>query len=152
MGLLDYANSKSIWRGYDYYLEDRVYNIENIADGVFKGTVQGSGTKVYSSTLDAFHPSKSKCNCPHANGKQIICKHIVDLYFTAYEEEADRFYMESIEQEEKQKRLQEKLDNELETYISKMPKSELQTALLLVLREGPEWQYNKFLREYLGEY
>ena len=87
MGLLDCASANSIWRGYDYYKENKVSDIKNIADGVFEGTVRGSGTKAYSSILDAFHPRKSKCNCPHADGKRIVCKHIVALYFTAYHEE-----------------------------------------------------------------
>ena len=43
-------------------------------------------------------------------------------------------------------------DGKLESYISKMRKSELKAALLQILYDGPEWQYNKFLREYLGEY
>ena len=53
MGLLDCASANSIWRGYDYYKEDKVSEIKNIADGVFEGTVHGSDTKAYSSTLDA---------------------------------------------------------------------------------------------------
>lgn len=152
MGLLDCASANSIWRGYDYYKENKVSDIKNIADGVFEGTVRGSGTKAYSSMLDAFHPRKSKCNCPHADGKRIVCKHIVALYFTAYPEEAVRICRESIEYEEEQEKLQEELDSKLESYISKMRKSELEAALLQILYDGPEWQYNKFLREYLGEY
>ena len=84
--------------------------------------------------------------------KRIVCKHIVALYFTAYPEEAERIYRESIEYEEEQEKLQEELDSKLESYISKMRKSELEAALLQILYDGPEWQYNKFLREYLGEY
>ena len=152
MGLLDCASANSIWRGYDYYKENKVSDTKNIADGVFEGTVRGSGTKAYSSMLDAFHPRKSKCNCPHADGKRIVCKHIVALYFAVYPEEAERIYRESIEYEEEQEKLQEELDSKLESYISKMRKSELEAALLQILYDGPEWQYNKFLREYLGEY
>ena len=122
MGLLDCASANSIWRGYDYYKENKVSDIKNIADGVFEGTVRGSGTKAYSSMLDAFHPRKSKCNCPHADGKRIVCKHIVALYFTAYPEEAERIYRESIEYEEEQEKLQEELDSKLESYISKIRK------------------------------
>lgn len=152
MGLLDCASANSIRRGYDYYKENKVSAVQSISDGVFEGTIHGSGTKTYSSTLDAVHPRKSKCNCPHADGKRIICKHIVALYFTAYPEEAERIYRESIEYEEEQEKLQEELDSKLEDYISKMRKSELEAALLQILYDGPEWQYNKFLREYLGEY
>ncbi len=45
---------------------------------------------------------KSHCNCPHANGKRIICKHQVALYFSVFPEEADQYYKEVIEYEEEE--------------------------------------------------
>ena len=41
--------------------------------------------------MDIKHPIKSKCNCPHANDRGIICKHIVSLYFTIFPEELTIF-------------------------------------------------------------
>ena len=152
MGLLECASGASVWRGYDYYKEKKVVSLEVTGENIYSATVAGSSSEPYSVELHIDHPRKSKCNCPHADGKRIVCKHIVALYFTAYPEEAERIYRESIEYEEEQEKLQEELDSKLEAYISKMRKSELEAALLQILYDGPEWQYNKFLREYLGEY
>lgn len=30
--------------------------------------------------IDTEHPKKSKCNCPHAEGKKIVCKHKTTRY------------------------------------------------------------------------
>ena len=43
----------------------------------------GSDKNSYNVFLDTEYPRKSKCNCPLANGKKIICKHIVATYFKA---------------------------------------------------------------------
>lgn len=29
------------------------------------------------------HPRKSFCNCPFADGRRVVCKHMITLYFTA---------------------------------------------------------------------
>ena len=45
-------------------------------------TSVASGTKEYNVYLNLEKPRKSTCNCPLANGKRIICKHIVATYFS----------------------------------------------------------------------
>ena len=35
------------------------------------------------------HPRKSKCN-PHADGRRVICKHMIALLFTASPEAANK--------------------------------------------------------------
>ena len=40
------------------------------------------------------------------------------------------------------------MENKLITFVSKMKKDELQQALLEMLFDGPEWQYERFLREH----
>ena len=44
---------------------------------------------------------------------------------------------------------EEELDDMLQNYIKKLSKSELQEALLQVLYDGPEWQFDKFINEYI---
>ena len=44
-------------------------------------------------------------------------------------------------------RTQQKLEEELVAYVHKMKKSELQESLLRLLYEGPEWQYDRFIRD-----
>lgn len=91
MGLLEIASSKSVWRGIEYYKSHNVLSWEQTEAGVYDGLVKGSGDDAYSVHVDSVHPRKSKCNCPLANGKQIICKHILAVYMAAHPEEENRF-------------------------------------------------------------
>ena len=54
-----------------------------------------------------------------------------------------------LEEEEEQKR---KMDEQLIQYVSKLKKSDLQDALLQLLFDGPEWQYDRFIEENIGEW
>ena len=78
MGIISLASGSSCWRGLDYYKEKEYSSIVK-------------GTNNYNVHLDIEHPRKSSCNCPLANGKRIICKHIVATYFTAFPNEAVSF-------------------------------------------------------------
>lgn len=148
MGLLDLASGNSLWRGYDYFEEKKVQDVRKIEDGCYEGVVSGSGKKLYHVTINLPHPRTSKCNCPHADGKRIICKHMAAMYFTVFPEEAKRFYEEVIAAQEEEEKQQEELENKLITFVSKMKKDELQQALLEMLFDGPEWQYERFMREH----
>ena len=77
MGLIDCASGNSIWRGYDYFKEKKVSKLVPIGDGIYEATLSGSDKEPYHVLVDIPHPRRSKCNCPHADGKRIICKHIV---------------------------------------------------------------------------
>lgn len=105
------------------------------------------GTNNYNVHLDIEHPRKSSCNCPLANGKRIICKHIVATYFTAFPNEAVSF-------EEEQNRLQEEYEKEQKEeydkaikYLNRMSKQELIEELIQVFDYGPEWIYNDFVKK-----
>lgn len=43
------------------------------------GKVRGSNDAAYDVTIDTAHPKKSVCNCPFAEGRRVICKHMVAL-------------------------------------------------------------------------
>ena len=76
MSLISLASGKSLWRGYEYYEGKRVhFHIQN-GEFEYTGKVSGSG-RSYDVHIDIKHPRKSTCNCPHADGKRIICKHMV---------------------------------------------------------------------------
>ena len=147
MGLLECASSASVWRGYDYYKEKKVVSLEVTGENIYSATVAGSSSEPYSVELNIDHPRKSKCNCPHADGKRIICKHIVATYFTVLPKEAERFYAEAMAYQEKEENRQEELSDKVCNYVRHMKKDELQQALLQVLFDGPEWQYERFIRE-----
>mgnify|MGYP003464204617 CR=1 FL=1 len=92
MGLLDLASYKLVWRGYEYYIEKYVITHFKQSPTEIKGMVRGSGQKHYDVFINLEHPRKSKCNCPHADGKRIICKHMIALYFSSYPNEAKKYY------------------------------------------------------------
>ena len=148
MGLLDCASSASVWRGYDYFKEKRIKNLTETDKSVFTAVVFGTASEPYVVEIDVAHPRKSTCNCPHAYGKRIICKHMVATYFAAYPAEAVRFYREYLKTQEEAERYEEELYDRVREYVGHMKKSELQQALLELLFDGPEWQYDRFVREH----
>lgn len=148
MGLLECASSASVWRGYDYYKEKKVVSLEVTGENIYSATVAGSSSEPYSVELHIDHPRKSKCNCPHADGKRIICKHIVATYFTVLPKEAERFYAEAMAYQEEEEKRQEEMSDKVIEYVGKMKKAELCQALLELLFDGSEWQYDRFIREH----
>ena len=148
MGLLECASGASVWRGYDYYKEKKVVSLEVTGENIYSATVAGSSSDPYSVELHIDHPRKSKCNCPHADGKRIICKHIVATYFTVLPKEAEKFYAEAMAYQEEEEKHQEELSDKVIEYVGKMKKVDLCQSLLELLFDGPEWQYDRFIREH----
>ena len=148
MGLLDCASGASVWRGYDYFKEEKVTDIEQIGPEIFAAKVSGNSSTPYSVELNLNHPRKSKCNCPHADGKHIVCKHMMAVYFTAFPEEAQRIYDEAMTYQEQAEKHAEELYEKVRQYVRKLKKSEAQQALLELLFDGPEWQFDRFVREH----
>lgn len=146
MGLIECASGNSIWRGYDYYKEKRVSRLKKTGDTSYCATVRGSGDNKYDVTIDVAHVRKSKCSCPHADGKRTICKHMMAVYFSVYPKEAERLNQEALAYEEEKEKQQEELSDMLIAYIMKMKKAELQEALVEILFGGPEWQYDNFIQ------
>ena len=147
MGILECASVASVSRGYDYYKEKKVICFAEMAGNIYSARVVGSSNEPYSVELHIDHPRKSKCSCPHADGKRIICKHIVATYFAVIPEEAERFYVEAIAYEEEEEKQADELADKVCDYVQHMKKSELQQVLLQLLFDGPEWQYDRFVRE-----
>ena len=149
MGLIDIASNASAWRGYEYYKEAKVCSINKVSDNEYEGTVAGSSKEPYSVHIDTLHPKRSTCDCPFAEENKKICKHKVALYFSVFPEEADK-YLAAVEQAEKEaEEYEEQVYALVEQTISKMKKSELQDALWQVLLDGPEWIFDRFVREYV---
>ena len=148
MGMIECTSGASLWRGYDYYKENKVKNLIETSPGIFSANVEGNSDKPYIVEIDVAHPRKSKCNCPHADGKRIVCKHMMAVYFTAFPEEAQRIYNEAIAYQEEEEKHAEELYEKVRQYVWKMKKSESQQALLELLFDGPEWQFDRFVREH----
>lgn len=150
MGLINIASGNSTWRGLDYYKENKVSDYKKINDSEYEGIVNGSNGKKYNVFMDIEHPRKSKCDCPHAKDKRIICKHIVALYFTAFPDEVDKFLKEVEEAEKEYAAYEEELYNKTIKYINSMSKNELKEALIETLNVAPEWVYDRFVRDRVG--
>jgi len=131
MGIISLASGASCWRGLDYYKNKRIKNLKRISYYEFTSTA--IGTNNYNVYLDVSHPRKSTCNCPLANGKRIICKHIVATFFTAFPEEAKNFEEEQERLQAEYEDYQEKLYNKTQKYISSMTKKELISELSYIL-------------------
>ena len=151
MGLIELASGSSLWRGYDYYEAKRVKDVTRLSKHEIEGKVSGSNRKSYATIINTEHPRTSKCSCPHTNGRRVICKHMVALYFTAYPEEAKKLLDAAKAYEIEEEKRQEERENAVVKYISRMKKEDLQQTLLALLFDGPEWQYDRFVREHIGQ-
>ena len=86
MSIRKLASFNSLWKGLEYYNEERVSNLKRNEDGTFESTVRG--VMDYHVHLDPTHLKESTCTCPHGEGRKVICKHVVATYFEAYPQEA----------------------------------------------------------------
>ena len=152
MSIVTAASSQSAYRGYEYYKTKNVQKVEQIGEGEVSGLVSGSGNNSYDVRINLAHPRKSQCTCPHAAGKQVVCKHMVAVYFTAFPAEAQKYIRELEEYWEEGEQWEQETEERLIAFVRKMKKSEVQEALLQLLFDGPEWQYDRFVEEYLGEW
>ena len=151
MSLIDLASSASAWRGYDYCKSGKVKQFTKLDANHYEAFVSGTKANPYHVIIDLAHPRSSQCDCSHANGKRIVCKHMVALYFTVFPEEANRYYKEVKEAEEEAEREQMRIEEALIDCVSGMKKDDLRQALLQILFEGPEWQLDRFIREHREE-
>jgi SWIM zinc finger. len=149
MSLLTLASSRSAWYGYDYYKAKNVVSFRQIDATEIQGLVKGSGDNQYEVLIDIERPRKSKCNCPHADGKRIICKHMIAVFFAAFPKEAEKYYADVVAYELEEEKRQEEMAHAVASYVGKLKKAELQKLLLEILLEGPEWQYERFVRNYI---
>ena len=135
MGLIDLASSNSLWRGIDYYRSKNVKKIKKISDDEYNSIV--SGTEEYNVHIDINHPRKSTCTCPFADGRRVICKHMVATFFTIYPEEAERIIKEEQEYEEEEERLFEEHLEEVREYVNGLTEDEVRALLIDKLMD--EW-------------
>lgn len=149
MELYRSASLQSQFRGYDYFEDKKVISFEQVSNCEYKGKVKGNMGE-YDVVIDVEHPKKgSSCNCPHAIGTKIICKHMVALYFTIFPEKADQFMREIDEHNRKVEEYEKELEIKLEKYIKSMTKKELEEALLECLYQV-DWLYDDFIRYKVG--
>ena len=135
MGLIETASGNSVWRGMDYYENKKVVSLKKLDDGIYAGVVSGSEGRAYNVYVETMHPRKSICNCPFAEGRRVVCKHMIALYFTAEPKAAEDF-LKQVEEWEKEEEEQERQHYiELRRYVNSLTKAELQDRLYDALVE-----------------
>ena len=144
MGIISSASGSSCWRGLDYYKNRKIRDIKKISDIEYTSIV--SGTEEYNVYLNLKKTRKSTCNCPLANGKRIICKHIVATYYSVDPGSAKEIEDEqNILQEEYEEYQENEYKNAIK-FINKMTKKDLVEELIHVFDYAPEWVYDDFIK------
>jgi SWIM zinc finger. len=138
MSILSIASNASAWRGYEYYKGKRVLSWKQTGEHEFEGKVAGSEKEPYQVIIDTEHPKKSTCNCLHAEGKRILCKHKIALFFTVFPKEADRYIAEIEEYERDEEEREQERYNQIVKYVKSLSKEELRIALINALVEAEE--------------
>ena len=144
MSILSIAKYITIWRGYEYFESKKVLSWQKINDDLYEGEVAGSCPEPYHVIIDTKHPKKSVCDCPHAEGARIVCKHKVALYFTVFPEEAKQYIAEvDASEEEEERQAQERYD-EIVQYVESLSLKELRAALINALLDEEERDFSDY--------
>ena len=56
MGMIECTSGASLWRGYDYYQENKVKNLRKINDTQYAADVVGTMNEPYKVLIDVAHP------------------------------------------------------------------------------------------------
>ena len=135
MGLIELASRNSVWRGMDYFEAKKVIAWSKTGDNTFDGTVSGSDNNVYYVHLDKEHPRKSTCTCPYADGRRVICKHMMALYFTAEPQAAEDLLKQAEEWEREEEEREQQHYEDIHRYVYSLSKAELREKLYYALLE-----------------
>ena len=148
MSLITCASGKSLWRGIDYFESKKVVCCDRVSDDEYKGTVQGGNGELYTTLINLTHPRKSKCNCSFADGRRVVCKHMIALYFTVFPHEVEEVYRAAEVADAEVVQYEQELAERVYDCVMKMNKAELQTTVLQLLDSSPEWIYERFVWEH----
>lgn len=136
MAFYDSASNKSLWRGIDYYKAGKAREFVKSVEGLH-GTVDGSNGEVYDVTINLEHPKKSTCDCPFAEGRKVICKHMIALYFTgvpgsyaAFEEDMRKM---EVQQRLEEERWQKETLKRIKKDVSEMSAKDVREKLVDIL-------------------
>jgi len=132
------ASYKSFWRWYWYYKNGNVKLWNQVSEYEYDGIVRSDSGNEYSIHLNLEKPKSSKCNCPFANGKHIICKHMVALYFEIFPIEAVEFDKKVYEFEDRQAKKQEQREKQFNEYkkeLSSWSREKLENYVANVMLE-----------------
>lgn len=146
MKFVNSASGKSAWRGYECYESGKVMSYEKTDEDHYCGKVKGSENNEYDVTIDIKHPRRSVCNCPFANGRYVVCKHEVALFFAVFPVLAEEYKAQKDKEEAEYEEWLESLPERVEAYVRKLSKKELQDDLLDILFDSDGWVLDKYIR------
>lgn len=137
MSLFDVTSHNSLRRGLDYYESKRVSQLTKINDSEYEAIVNNSENDEYHVCFNTKHPRKSTCNCPHAEGRMIICKHKVAVFFEIFPKEAEMF-KEAIDAQEREaemivenhRRIRQERYNEVKAYVDQLSLETMKETLI----------------------
>ena len=148
MGVLELCSEASFWKGLNYYENHAVKSMKKTSKHEYDAVV--SGSRDYNVHLNIDHPRKSTCTCPFANGRRVICKHMVATYFTVFPSEAKRINAEMEEyyreQEEMEKRREEEMNERkasIKQYVDSLANEEVRRILTNMLVNEAYRQYEQ---------
>lgn len=147
MRLLNLSSANSLWRGIEYYHKKNAVSWKQIDKDIYYGEVRGSEDALYHVIIDWDHPRKSTCDCSFADGRRVICKHMVALDLEIFPEKENQMmkyiegqgemYHQEIENELEEKR------REIRKYVMSLSKAELRERLISDMISDMEEYYNK---------
>ena len=138
MGLIEVASNNSVWRGMEYYEKGKVLEWKSSGAGIYDGLVAGSGNNQYIVHIEKAHPRRSICNCPFAEGRRVVCKHMIALLFTAEPYAAKEFLRQVEEWEAEEEEREKQHYEDLKRYVKSLSKADLQEQLYNALVELEE--------------
>ena len=124
----------------DRFEIEKVVLWEQTGPSTYDGIVRGSEGNRYSVHIDTVHIRSSKCNCPFADGRRRVCKHMIALFFATHPEEAEEQQREIDEWEaeeaaaeaevaEREKRLLKNITD----YVNSMTEEEVREKLIEIM-------------------
>lgn len=130
MSFYDSASRNSYWRGVDYYESDYVTSLRQIDNETWASEVQGNNNNVYNVEININHPRKSKCTCPFADGRRVVCKHMVATYFKVFPDEAKEVIRERDEYEREQEMYEDEIYDKVTEYVDSLSEDEVRASLM----------------------
>lgn len=141
MGMIESASNNSLWRGVDYFEQKKVVTFKQIGEFEYAGKVKGSFNNVYDVSINTKKPRSSSCNCPFAEGRSVVCKHMIALYFTAVPHAKKEFDKQVRQWELEDEQEQQARIEEIRRYAQSLTKEELVEKYVdLVLMEDEDEQ------------
>ena len=130
---LNKASGVNQWKGYYYYKAGNVLSTTYLSEDKVKAMVKGSENNIYEVILDLDKPTKSKCNCPFAIDRQVLCKHKIAAFYTLFPEfalELENMKNEFQREEDEIERRREEIYKRVVEEVSKMSINQLRQIVI----------------------